>query len=197
MTKREFLDALASGLSGLSKKELEERLCFYDELIDDKIEEGLSEENAVLSIGPVDKIIEEFYQSNKNEKAQKKKKRKLKAWHIAVIAVGSPIWAPLLISAIAVIASLYVSLWAIVVSVWSVFASLAASSLWGIALSVIDMIGGDVLVGVALIGASLVCAGLSVFVFIGCMKLTKLSIKILLKFISCIKPCVRREEEEK
>ena len=44
MTKNEFISRLRARLSGLPKDEIRERLAFYGEMIDDRIEEGLSEE---------------------------------------------------------------------------------------------------------------------------------------------------------
>ena len=43
MLKQEFLDALKSRLAGLPQKEVEERLDFYSEMIDDKLEENISD----------------------------------------------------------------------------------------------------------------------------------------------------------
>ena len=40
MCKQDFLNALEAKLSGLPKKDIEERLNFYEEIIDDRIEEG-------------------------------------------------------------------------------------------------------------------------------------------------------------
>ena len=59
MTKLEFLSALGKGLSGLPQDEVEERLNFYSEMIDDRMEEGLPEEEAVAQIGAVDEIVDE------------------------------------------------------------------------------------------------------------------------------------------
>ena len=42
MTKNEFLEQLRRGLSGLPMEDIDERLNFYSEMIDDRIEEGLS-----------------------------------------------------------------------------------------------------------------------------------------------------------
>ena len=53
MDKQEFLSKLRAKLFGLPQKELEERLSFYSEMIDDRIEEGLSEEDAVKELGTV------------------------------------------------------------------------------------------------------------------------------------------------
>ena len=44
MTKKEFLSGLRKKLSGLPQEDSEERLNFYSEIIDDRVEEGLSEE---------------------------------------------------------------------------------------------------------------------------------------------------------
>ena len=56
MTKREFLDALSKKLSDMPKREIEDRLGFYSEMIDDRVEDGLTEEEAVLEIGSVDSL---------------------------------------------------------------------------------------------------------------------------------------------
>ena len=44
MNKQEFLSRLEQALSGLPAEELQERLAFYRESIEDRVEEGLSEE---------------------------------------------------------------------------------------------------------------------------------------------------------
>ena len=59
MTKQNFLDKLRTKLKALPKKEVEECLSFYSEMIDDRIEEGLSECDAVSAIGDVNKITKE------------------------------------------------------------------------------------------------------------------------------------------
>ena len=57
MHKHEFLAQLRKGLSGLPRDDVEERLSFYSEMIDDQMEEGLSEEEAVSAAGSVDEIV--------------------------------------------------------------------------------------------------------------------------------------------
>ena len=51
MTKWEFIAALGARLSGLPKNDIDERLNFYGEMIDDRIEEGLGEADAVSEVG--------------------------------------------------------------------------------------------------------------------------------------------------
>ena len=57
MYKNAFLEALRQGLSALPRDEAEERLTFYAEMIDDGMEEGLSEEEAVKDVGDLNTII--------------------------------------------------------------------------------------------------------------------------------------------
>ena len=60
MDKAQFLEELKRRLSGLPQSELEERLLFYSEMIDDRVEDGLTEEEAVAGIGSVDALVEQI-----------------------------------------------------------------------------------------------------------------------------------------
>ena len=57
MKKQEFLDRIAERLSDLPRKEVLDRLAFYSEMIDDRMEEGLPQEEAVAAIGSVDSVV--------------------------------------------------------------------------------------------------------------------------------------------
>ena len=47
MNKEEFIAELKDGLSGLPQNDIDERVLFYTEMIDDRMEEGMSEEEAI------------------------------------------------------------------------------------------------------------------------------------------------------
>ena len=166
MTKREFLAELAVKLKHLSKQEREERVAFCGEMIDDRMEEGLSEAEAVAAI-----CRDEGFDAPEDGAVSSPKKRK--GWETVLIVGGLPLWLSLLVAAFSVILSLYVSLWAVVVSLWAAFAALVGSAFGGIVGGVGFAIGGFGLTGLALIGAGLVVAGLSVFCFMGCRCLTR------------------------
>ena len=121
MTKLEFILALNERLKHLPQDEVKERISFYSEMIEDRMEEGLSEEDAVAAVGSIDEIAAQ----TKPEKApaSKKQKRRLKAWEIVLLSLGSPIWLSLLIAAFAVALSLFVVLWALIICLWAVFAA--------------------------------------------------------------------------
>ena len=111
MTKIKFVLELRDRLSGLPREDIEERLEFYSEMIDDRMEEGLSEEEAVAAIGSVDEIASQIIVKTPLVKVAKEKiksKRKLRTWEIVLLALGSPIWLSLLIVAFSVIISVFV-----------------------------------------------------------------------------------------
>ena len=176
MTKLKFIFELHDKLSHLPQDEVEERINFYSEMIEDRMEEGLSEEEAVAAIGSVEKIAEEIEAEISGAKTLSEKvkpKRRLKAWEITLLALGSPVWLALLIAAAAVILSIYISILAVIVSLWAVFSALAASAVGICGGGIVFICLGHAPSGIAMIGAGLVCAGLSVISFFGCMAATK------------------------
>ena len=198
MKRQEFLAQLRKGLSGLSQDDVEERLTFYSEMIEDRIEEGLSEEKAVSVVGTVDEIVSQVVADIPLTKIAKERinpKRRLKAWAIVLLALGSPLWLSLFIAAFAIIISLYVSLWSVIISLWAVFGSLIGCTLGGIAAGIIFACIGNVLTGIAMIGAGIVCAGLSIFMFYGCKAATKGIVILTKKLAAWIKSRFMKKEE--
>ena len=192
MTKQEFFTELQNKLSGLPKQDVEERLAFYEEMIDDRVEEGRTEEEAIADIGSVEEISSQIISDiplTKIAKERIKPKHRLRAWEIVLLILGSPIWLSLGVAVAAVILSLYAVLWSVIVSLWSVFVSLGASVLGGVMASIIFISTNNAFSGICLIGVVLVCAGLAIFMFFGCMAATK-GILILTKKIALgIKKC--------
>lgn len=198
MTKLQFLLALHDKLAGLPRDEVEERLNFYSEMIEDRMEDGLSEEEAVAAVGSIDEIAAQIAADIpliKIVKEKVKPKRKRNAWEITLLAVGSPLWVPLLIAVVAVVFSVYVSLWSIVISLWAVFASLVVCAVAGLIMGVAFSVSGNVHAGLMAVAAGFVCAGLSVFLFYGCKVATK-GIALLAKIIvlSVKKGLTKKEE---
>lgn len=198
MTKLEFVASLRSMLSGLPEKEVEDRISFYIEMMDDRIEDGLSEEEAVLAVGSVDDIASQIVSEIPLAKIAKEKirhKRKLKTWEIVLLALGSPLWLVLLSIAFVAVLSIYIAIWSVDVSLWAVFVSLVSCAVGGIAGGILFTVCGNVLPGIALIGVSIVCAGLSIFLFFGCKAATK-GLAVLTKKIALgIKKCFVKKEE--
>ena len=176
MNKSEFLLTLTQRLSDLPWEEANERWAFYNEMIDDRMEEGLTEEEAVAAMGNMDEIIAQILSEAPRTAAaaaKKPERRSLRAWEIVLLVLGAPLWLSLLLAAFAVILSIYIVLWSLVLSLWAVEASFVGCALGFVLGGVILTLTGHPLAGFALLAAALVCAGLSIFLFFGCRAVTK------------------------
>lgn len=195
MTKREFLAALGRRLSGLPQSEIEERLNFYGEMIDDRMEEGLSEEEAVAQIGSVDAAAAQIVGERASAAADNgEAKPKRKAWEIVLLILGAPLWLSLLIATGAIVFSGFVVLWALAVSLWAVFVSFAVGGVVAIVVGVMYLVADDPQ-GLAILGAGLFCAGLSVFLFFACKAATVGAARLTNKSALWLKTRFTKKEE--
>ena len=192
MTKQMFTEALRAKLMGLPDKIVEEQIAFLCETIDDRIEEGMSEEDAVCAVGSVEEVANRILTETPLTKivAEKiKPKRRLRWWEITFISVGSPLWLALAVVLFAVVLTIYAVAWSVVAVLWSAFGALAGGAFGGIVAGVTVLCRSFVATGIALMGAGICCAGLSIFLFFGCLETTKgmayLSKKIFLG-IGCL-----------
>lgn len=90
MTKREFLETIRKGISSLSEEDIIRSVRYYSEMIDDRIEDGMSEQDAVAAMGDPEAIIAEIMQGSgalvpvEEEKKEKEAKKNFKyGWLIA------------------------------------------------------------------------------------------------------------------
>ena len=200
MNKQEFLSCLRQGLSGLPEADLEERISFFCEAIDDRIEDGRSEEEAVAELGEVDNVIAQILEETPIVMLVKERirpKRRMRAWEILLLILGFPVWFPLLLSAFAVILSLYITLWSLVITLWAVFGSLVGSALGGVAGGAVLICTGSVPAGLVLIAGAITLAGLSIFTYFGCIASTKETAKLAKTIVFGIKKCIVGKEKAK
>ena len=164
MNRETFLTELRQRLSGLPREELEERLAFYGEMLDDRLEDGLTEEEAVESLGTPEEVAAQVLAEIPMAMILREKvrpKRRMKAWEIVLLILGSPIWFSLLVAGLAVGFSLYVVLWVIVFSLWVVALALGASALGCLFGAGFYLFRGRPGEAGFFFGACLVCVGLT------------------------------------
>jgi uncharacterized membrane protein len=165
MNKERFLIELASALAGLPEDDIEKTLEFYSEMIDDRIEEGLTEEAAVAAVGAIDEIRTQIIKDTplpKLIKEKVKRKRSLNGLEITLLIVGFPIWFPLLAAAASVVFSVYVTLWSLIIVLFAVEISFAACAFAGIVAAPLFFSLGNIPSALFLLGCGLFLAGLSV-----------------------------------
>jgi len=176
MTKAEFLAELRAAISGLPEADKEKSLDFYSEMIDDRVEDGIPEEEAVSALGSVEDIKTQILKDipiTKIIKEKVKPRRSFRGWEIAVIILGFPLWFPLLIAAGAVIFSVYVTLWSVIVALFAADVAFFAAAVAGLLGSLPIFILGNAAAGMLLIGAGLLCAGVGILWFFLCVAVTK------------------------
>ena len=111
MKKQEFLDKLKSSLWSMPEADKQRSADYYAEMIDDRMEDGLSEEEAVAAIGDLDEIVQQILTETPRPPAtvkkeeQKKQKRKVSWWETLLLVLGFPVWGSLLIAVAAVVFS--------------------------------------------------------------------------------------------
>ena len=189
MNKQDFIKKLNNKLSDLPKKEVEDQINFYIEMIDDRIEDGMDEKEAIKDIGGVDEVYRQIVdaiplRTIAKAKLRKKRRRTMKVWKTILLIIGFPLWGTLLIASLALWAVVYVCLWVLAICVWIIFVALIIGSQIGFIASLISLIAGNTTYAAYIFGASLVAAGLTIIFFYlgklafkGMGKLTKLTIK--------------------
>ena len=171
MTKKEFLSALSRGLSKLPRKEREERVNFYAEMIDDRIEEGMPEPDAVASVGTVEGTVSQILAERPavaEESPQKSGGGRVSV--ILLLLLGFPIWFPILLTFFITVASLLFSLF---VTLWAVEISFAAGAVGGVGTFFVLLATGQAAMAFFTLGGALVSGGLAILLLFGAIAATK------------------------
>ena len=143
MNKEAFLLALYDALDGVPVEDKERSIAYYREMIDERVEDGMSEEEAVAALGSVEDIAAEIMGETPDTRGvpeQPPARRALRAWEIALLVLGSPVWVPLALAALAVLLAVYMVIWAVVVSLFAALASLAAGGVVLLAHAVVNSV---------------------------------------------------------
>jgi len=180
MNKQTFLDELYHLLKPLPNAERQQHMDYYEEMIDDRMEDGLAEDEAVAALGSAADIAAQIL-----GEMPPKKVRRYPVWAIVLIILGAPLWIALLLAAAAVMLSVVISLAAVYISVlltlWACLAALFLTDL-ALLLSFLAAAAGGVFYlfqglttpSLLFFGAGLVCGGITVLLFFLCNWLAQL-----------------------
>ncbi|MBQ8340786.1 MAG: DUF1700 domain-containing protein [Clostridia bacterium] len=198
MTKEQFLQSLAHGIAGLPEVDVIHWLEYYGEMLDDRAEDGMSEEEAVAALGDPVQIARQILAETPITRLIKeriKPKQTLPVWVIILLILGSPIWLSLAISAVAVVFSVIISLWACMLAFYAVELSFAVSTLGCLVLCAVEFYFAAPVLGLLFLGCALAMAGLSIITFPLWKLLTRLMIKGSKLFWLFIKKLFVRKEK--
>jgi len=199
MNKQKFIEELSNRISSLPEEDIKRSLEYYGEMIDDCVEDGLSEEQWIERLGNMDDIVSQIVSEVPLTKIVKKRVKETKRpsnMTIVLLILGFPLWFPLLVAAFSILLSVYASLWSGIISLWAGFGAIVGTALGGtvggIALAFIE----SAPVGLSLFGASLVCAGLSILFFFACRAATVGMCILTKKIVLGIKYCFVGKEKK-
>lgn len=100
MEKKKFSEVLEKRIQQLNPVERQRIITFYEETIEDSMEDGKSEEEAVASLGDMDMIVKDILQENNLSFPVKEKSafHSLdKKWRYLILFCTSPLWMMLLV----------------------------------------------------------------------------------------------------
>ena len=198
MNKEMFLEELKRKLIGLPQADIDERLAFYSEMIDDRIEDGLTEEEAVAKVGSVDGIVAQIMSEiplTKLVKEKVKPKRSLRVWEIVLIVLGFTVWFPLLIAFLVIVFAVYVVIWSLAIAVYAVTLGITVSALACIPGTIICIIAHRLIAAVFCLGAGVLLAGIAILLFFACIGITKGMLKLTKGMLLGIKRSFVGKEE--
>lgn len=179
MNKNEFLVELRKKLATLPQSEIDKSISYYEEIISDRIEDGMTEEEAISGLSDIDKIVSDIMHDTPLSTLMKarlnssKEKATNKALWITLVIIGSPIWFPILLAFGIVILSIYIVAWSIILTIYAVELSFALGCLSGIIGGIATSIAGNPTAGIFMIGSGLIIGGISILLFKPIILLTK------------------------
>ena len=192
MTKQEYLSAIRGKIRKMPADDIDKFMDYYSEMIDDRMEDGLSEDEADVALDAVadmdapDDVVDQILADMPLTKLVKEKikpSHRLKAWEIILLILGSPIWAPLLLTAIVLIITMAVVILALLLSFYAIVLSMAVAGIGGLLGVIPFFITQNVPAALFMLGAAFAGIGLAILfvvavkpVTIGIFKLYKASI---------------------
>ena len=95
MNKQEYLSAIRVRIPKMPTEDMERFIAYYSEMIDDRMEDGMTEEEAVAMMDTPDDAVDQILEDTPLSKIVKQKIKpthRLRAWEIVLIVLGSPVW---------------------------------------------------------------------------------------------------------
>lgn len=188
MTKQEFLTSLRAKLQGLPQQDIDERVSFYEEMINDRIDEGEKEEDIIAELGSVDDVVRTIAADiplAKIVKHKMKPKRRIRGWEIALIVLGFPLWFPLVITLMVLILVFCILVWTMVIVSYSVEAALIGATVSSAACFAAYFLHGEM--NLAVLGTSVLSFGAALLMIAACIGATIGSAKLSKRIITGVK----------
>lgn len=197
MLKPEFINKLSSHLHYLAPLERNRAIEYYSELISDKVENGMAEEDVIAEFGDIGQLANTILEEN-NFPPQKKKSKwdEYKVLIIVLLVLGSPILFGLAMGALGVLIGIAATVFSLVIALVSTCFAFGVSGIAAF-ISSFTLLPTNPSAGIFQMGTGLVLIGSSVLLTIGCVYLLKLLIKLIIKLVKYISNGSKRRSEKR
>lgn len=172
MNKEEFLNDLKSKLNSLPEEEKEKTINYYNEIIDDRIETGMSEEEATSQMESIQIIAERLLPKGDDKKTTSEKifgfidnffAKHGYLFVLAILVFSFPLWSPVVLGILTFVATVFLLLFAMIA-----LGAVASIVALGIAISFITQ---SLLSALSALGVSMFLVGITILITIGTTKL--------------------------
>ena len=177
MKKDEFLSRLGKLLRRLPPEDRERSLHYYAEMVEDSLDDGMDEEQAVAAIGTPEEVAAQIL-----EEIPLPAKHRMSATEIVLLVVGSPLWLALGAALAAVLVSLYAVLASLLIGYYALLLACGAGALGGLAWGVFGLLHGRVAMALLYIGAALICLSLTAVLAVLLVPVTRAFVRAALAF---------------
>ncbi len=182
MTEKEYLKELKRNLSALKRSDRNSLIEFYKEMIEDKIENGKTEREAIAELEPADVVAKRTLAEYGIDEEELSKRKKISGTTLALVIIGSPLWIPLAIAALAIVLAVAISILAVIISIASACIGVTLSSPFFLVMGIITAFS-DVGTGLIAIGYGLSAAALGILAVTGIYKLIAYIVKKIKEII--------------
>lgn len=198
MNKESYLAQIRQLLRSLPEEDRERSLAFYAESIDDRIEDGMSEEEAVASLESPEEAAKTILMDMPIQKLVKArvKERRIGALEIILLVLGFPLWFPLLLTILVLALTLYLLAWTLVLVLASVVLALGVSAVAGVAAAVYFIIKAGLPLFLLSLGAAFVLTGLTILFGFAVVGAGRLALKLGKAMVRGLKSLLIRKEDK-
>ena len=197
MNKQEFLNELRTQLQTAAAGSAESIVEYYDEMICDRVEDGMSEEDAVAALGSIDDIVKntlldksvtELVRKKVVESHKEAKSKGLGTLWVILLVVFSPIWVPVAIVLGVALLIMYITLWVVVIALLIALFAVGVSAI-ATFIGAFSFIWGAIpfATAIAAVGLALVLGALTYFAWKPMRGIIVLTSKIATGFVRKIK----------
>lgn len=198
MTRNEFMWALSNALTGFPQSEISRVTEYYDELFNEGLDEGKTEEEICASLDKPEDIAERmrielaFVRAEQQPTPKSMNAVLLILLGLFAVPIGIPLGAALL----SVLFAMFVTVFALTFSFGAVVLALGVSGLAAVAAGVAVIAGGAPLFGIALFGAAFVLIGLGILGCLGTYYLTRAMMRGVVKLCRTLYNAVTNRKDK-